>query len=66
MSPRKKGGPPPPPRHLPSFESLIAWGCICGGRWMNEHLKGKSDSDLEIERDEAFARHELEMELQGL
>ena len=44
---------------------MIAWGCICGGRWMNESLKGKTDEALLIERDEAFAQHEREMELKG-
>lgn len=32
---------------------------------MNEYLRGKSDRDLEIERDEAFAHHVREMERQG-
>jgi hypothetical protein len=53
------------PIHKVSFESMMAWGCLCGARWMNEHLRGKSDEDLIVERDEAFARHEREMERQG-
>lgn len=53
------------PIHRISFESMVAWGCLCGGRWMNEHLKDKTDEELLIERDEAFAFHLREMERQG-
>ena len=53
------------PIHKISFESLIAWGCLCGGRWMQEHLKGKSDEDLVIEREESYATHLRDMERQG-
>jgi hypothetical protein len=53
------------PIHQISFETLVAWGCLCGGRWMNEFLKGKSDDDLIIERQEAYATHLREMERQG-
>lgn len=50
------------PIHQISFESLISFGCICGFRWMNEYLHGKSDDDLIIEREEVFASHLREME----
>lgn len=53
------------PIHKPSFESLVAWGCLCGARWMNDKLKSKSDDDLAAERDAAFAYHETEMERGG-
>jgi len=56
-SPRKKERP----IHKISFESMIAWGCICGARWMNETLKGRTDAELLIERDLAFDRHVEEM-----
>lgn len=58
--PRKKR-----PIHEVSFESMVAWGCLCGARWNNDFLKDKSDADLFVERDEAFARHQREMEITG-
>ena len=61
-------------RHVPSYESMIAWGCVCGARWMNEELRRpdgsgarvqKSDEELIEERDIAFAEHEREMKAKG-
>jgi len=51
--------------HKITYESLVTFGCTCGFRWHNEHLRGKSDYDLNIEREEAFASHQWEMEKQG-
>ena len=44
-------------RHIQKSESLTTWICACGGRWMNDRLKGKTDWDLAIERDLAFEAH---------
>ena len=52
-------------KHLTSYESLIAWGCICGARWLNEKLKGKSDGVLAAERDNAFYDHVKKMQAEG-
>lgn len=60
-SPKKKERP----MHKVSFESLVSWGCICGGRWMNEKLKGKTDAQLETERELAFDAHVADMEAKG-
>ncbi len=57
--------PKQPPIHKISFESLVSWGCLCGGRWYNEHLKDKTDEDLVIEGQETYAAHLREMERQG-
>lgn len=46
-------------------KSMVAYSCACGARWLNEFLRGKSDEDLIIEREEAFATHLREMERQG-
>jgi len=54
-----------PPEHRMTSWSMIAFTCNCGGRWMNENLKGKKDEDLILEVQEAFARHEREMEDKG-
>ena len=53
------------PIHQLSFSSMIAWGCLCGGRWLNEHLKNKTDEELIIECDSAFQYHVREMEKAG-
>lgn len=53
------------PIHRISFESMIAWGCLCGGRFLNQNLKGKSDDDLILEREESFAQHQRDMEVGG-
>lgn len=53
------------PVHKISFDSLISWGCLCGARWMNERLKGKTDEALEAEREAAFEAHAREMERGG-
>lgn len=53
------------PVHKISFDSLIAWGCLCGARWMNDKLKGKTDDALEAEREAAFAHHVRDMERGG-
>lgn len=58
-----KGGEKP--IHKVSFESLVAWGCLCGARWYNEQLRGKSDEDLILERERAFEDHVRQMQRQG-
>ena len=52
-------------KHVVSYESLVAWGCICGATWMNEFLKGKSDDELLAERDRAYKRHLLKNGVQN-
>ena len=46
-------------------ESMIAFSCVCGFRWHNEKLKGKTDEALIVERDEAFMFHVDAMEQLG-
>ncbi len=65
MSRTRKRKQPPEPKHGTTAEAMISWSCKCGGRWMNEQLKGKSDEQLIVERDEAFMRHVREMEQAG-
>lgn len=45
------------PIHRTSYETMIAWGCLCGARWMNEALKGKTDEELVAERTATYAEH---------
>ncbi|MDD5302043.1 MAG: hypothetical protein PHS14_02955 [Elusimicrobia bacterium] len=70
MSRKKKPEPLPEPRHGTTSESMVAWTCRCGGRWMNERMRKeggvqKTDAELVIERDSAFLDHVREMERQG-
>ena len=46
-------------------KSLVAWRCSCGAPWYNDHLRGKTDGELETERDIAFTQHERDMEKEG-
>ncbi len=62
---RKKKPEDQAPGHRMTSRSMVAFTCACGGRWMNEFLKGKSDEDLTLEVEEAFVRHEREMEAGG-
>mgnify|MGYP001586199690 CR=1 FL=1 len=53
------------PIHKVSFDSMVSVGCLCGFRWHNHELKGKSDRDLIEERDCAFLEHCRDMEKAG-
>ena len=65
MARQRRPEPPPEPRHGTTSEGMIRWSCRCGGSWYNEQLKGKTDEQLIVERDEAFLNHVREMERQG-
>lgn len=67
MTRRKRRESPPEPRCGTTSESMVAWTCRCGGRWMNEKLRKedgvqKTDEELIIERDSAFLNHVREVE----
>lgn len=51
--------------HGKRWYSLVGWACSCGARWQNESLKGKTDLELELERDTEFEKHILDMHDKG-
>lgn len=58
------------PIHETSFETLISWGCLCGGRFYNEKLRTdegrqKTTEELVAERDAAFDIHVAQMKKEG-
>lgn len=53
------------PAHAKRAESMVFCACVCGWRWYNESLKGKSDEDLLEERDREYETHIRELEKQG-
>lgn len=67
---RRDPEPDPEPRHGTTSESMISWSCMCTEHWYNEKLRHsdgtqKTDEELVIEKDEAFAHHLREMEREG-
>lgn len=44
-------------RHTKTNAGLIGWRCTCGASHRIEVLRGKTDDDLEIEREKSFKTH---------
>lgn len=51
--------------HQEKDKSLVRVRCTCGFLFYNEFMKGKTDGELEYERDAAFQRHIIELEGMG-
>jgi hypothetical protein len=43
--------------HVKRDMGLMGFSCSCGTQWKTDKLRGKTDEDLEAERDEEFRRH---------
>ena len=44
-------------KHELKKTTIVSAYCLCGWRFYNEHLQGKTDDDLKIEAGQEFAKH---------